>query len=73
LREGRLLNKLSRELSDFKQLTIKPQDLGFDAEAALETFPVGPAMRTDIRTERNTATKTPNGSVRQNLMLYPGE
>ncbi len=67
------MHKFDRQLSDFKQLTIKPQDLGFDTEAALEVLPVDPAMRTGIRTDKNNAAKTSNGSVRQNLMLYPGE
>lgn len=56
-------------VTDVNQYSVKPLDLGFDAEAAEEMIPkTGIASGKIIKTSREFS-----GTSRPNLMLYPGE
>jgi len=55
--------------TDTNQYSIKPQDLGFDTETAVEMAPV---TRTAV-TGKTPAAKEMSGTSRPNLMIYPGE
>lgn len=52
---------------DLKQYAIKPSDIGYETEAAVE---VAPAAR---QAYGKTAQQQSSGNTRPPIMLYPGE
>ncbi|HHW01418.1 MAG TPA: hypothetical protein GXX35_01120 [Thermoanaerobacterales bacterium] len=55
---------------DMSQYSIKPQDLGFDTEVSVE---MSPGVTTKTKTTRAIAAQESMGTIRPNLMIYPGE
>jgi hypothetical protein len=52
---------------DIKQFTIKPSDIGYETEAALELSP------TARQAYGKTAQQKASGNTRPPIMLHPGE